>query len=123
MEGIGLSTQVFDVIGARYLRGNELDPAQTQENSQRLRRTSRTALLDGSVSVYDTGSSVGDRNIIVRVKQPTWALVTFFNYLVDNYAEITVTTQESAYSGVPNRAYLADGEAILEILLTERLTD
>jgi len=121
MNGIGLSTPVFDLNGSRYFRGCELDPGVTQKNDQRARRTSRTATLDGGVSVYDTGYAVGDRDINLTVPDASATVSAFLAYLVEFYGEIIVTTEVGAFLGVPV-SYSKDdnGRASLIIGITKK---
>lgn len=115
---IGISTNIFDLAGARIFRGAELDQRKANENLRRERRISRTATLDGGVSVYDTGYSAGDRDLTIRVPGASRAIVDFMAYLVATYSEITVTTEESAFLGVPAVSYVdADGAAVMIINL------
>jgi len=120
MEGIGLAATVFDISGALYVRGSDLDPAAAKKNDRRERRVSRTATLDGGVAVYDTGYAVADRTIYVRIKNANATVAAFLAYLVETYNEISITTSEAAFHGTPQQSYLEDdGTAVLEILITE----
>lgn len=121
MEGIGLSTTIFDLGGALYVRGSDLDIGTGMKNRSRFRRVSRTATLDGGVSVYDTGYAVVDRTLIVMVTKASLAVAAFFAYLVSTYNSVTVTTSESAYRGTPMRSYQEDGAAVLEIGINEEI--
>jgi hypothetical protein len=115
---IGISANIFDLAGARIFRGAELDQRKQNENLRRERRISRTATLDGGVSVYDTGYSAGDRDLTIRVPGAPREIVDFMAYLVQTYSEITVTTSESAFLGVPAVSYVdADGAAVMIINL------
>jgi hypothetical protein len=120
MEGIGLAATVFDISGALYVRGSELDPKAVQKNDRRERRVSRTATLDGGIAVYDTGYAVADRSLVVRVKDANATVAAFLAYLVETYSEISITTSEAAFHGTPQQSYIEDdGTAVLEILITE----
>lgn len=122
MEGIGLASTIFDLDGARYIRGEDLDPGTEITNRSRARRVARTATLDGGISVYDTGYAASDRILTIRVMNPTADISAFFAYLVETYNTIVVTTAESAYEGTPLRSYHADtGAVILEIGINEEI--
>ena len=122
MEGIGLSATIYDISGARYIRGSDLAASDTLKNDRRQRRVSRTSTLDGGVAVYDTGYAVADRTLTVRVKNAGEVMAAFLNYLVETYNEITVTTRESAFIGTPQQSYMDnDGSAVLEIWITEEI--
>lgn len=119
---IGISTRIYDLNGARVFRDDELDQQYVCTNRDLQRRMSRTATLDGGVSVYDTGYAVGDRDITVRVPNASKGIIDFLTYLVQTYNEITVTTDESVFIGVPGRAYVdSEGAAVLVINLTEEI--
>jgi len=121
LKVIGVSTNIYDLAGARIFRSGELDQRKTNENLRRERRISRTATLDGGVSIYDTGYAAGDRDLTIRVPaRAARAVIDFMLYLVKTYAEITVTTSESAFRAVPGVAYLdADGAAVMIINIKE----
>jgi len=117
---IGLSTNVYDLQGARIFRQAELDSKKCNENYRRDRRVSRTATLDGGVSVYDTGYSAGDRDMTIKVPRASRAISDYFAYLVKTYSEITVATSESVFSGVPAIWFIdSEGAANMVINLTE----
>ena len=119
---IGVSTRIFDLRGARIFGDDELDQQYVCTNRDLQRRMSRTATLDGGVSIYDTGYAVGDRDITVRVLNASREIIDFMTYLVQTYNEITVTTDESAFIGVPGRAYVdSEAAAVLVINLTEEI--
>ncbi|MEN6375577.1 MAG: hypothetical protein ABFD75_12485 [Smithella sp.] len=119
---IGVSTRIYDLNGARIFRDDEIDQKYICTNTDLQRRMSRTATLDGGVSVYDTGYAVGDRDITLRVPNAPKETIDFLTYLVKTYNEITVTTSESAFIGVPGRIYVdSEGAAVLVINLTEEI--
>lgn len=120
MNGIGISSTIFDTSGTLYVDGGELSASEALKNNVRERRATRTATLDGGVSVYDTGYAAGDRDMEVRVPSPSREMIDFFFYMVETYNLIMVTTEDGAYYGVPQRAYLdADGAAVLNVSITE----
>lgn len=121
MKGIGISTLVADLDGHRYFRGEDLDAGVLLKNDQRARRTSRTATLDGGVSVYDTGYAVGDRDINLRVPNASPEVAAFLAYIVESYGEIKVMTEEGAFLGVPSQYGKDDsGAATMLIQLTNK---
>ena len=122
MYGIGLSTPTFDINGALYISGSLLDPGTEMANDVRERRVSRTATLDGGVSVYDTGYALGDRDYMVKVKEAPEDIASFFAYLVETYGTIILSTKEGVFLGIPSRySRDSDGAAILVIQLTEKV--
>lgn len=120
MNGIGISAIIFDTFGALYVDGGELSASEALKNNMRERRSTRTATLDGGVSVYDTGYAAGDRDMEIRIPTPTREMIDFFFYMVETYNLIMITMEDGAYYGVPQRAYLDnDGAAVLNIAITE----
>ena len=119
---IGVSTRVYDLNGAMVFNDKDLDIKYQNANLDIKRRMSRTATLDGGVSVYDTGYAAGDRDITIRCPAAPRDVLDFMAYLVQTYNEITVTTEESAFIGVPGRAYVdSEGAATLVINLKEEI--
>lgn len=116
MEGIGLAASIYDPTGALFIRGSQIDVGSVMKNRSRERRVTRTATLDGGVSVYDTGCSVADRELIIKAPKATVALAAFFTYMVETYDTVILTTNEGAYEGTPIRGYLDEyGTAFLVI--------
>jgi hypothetical protein len=119
---ISISTKIFDLQGARYFSRAQLDQKKLLENYRRERRVSRTATLDGGVAVYDTGYAPGDRDITVKVPNPSMVMADYMSYIVTTYNEIVVSTAESVFLGVPATFYIdGDGAAILVINITSDL--
>ena len=119
MHGIGIASTIFDTSGNLYIEGSSLDPADTLKNNSRERRFSRTATLDGGVSVYDTGYAPGDRDMSVKVSAPAKDIPEFFFYICETYNLILIMTEDGAFTGVPEKAYIDDnGAAILKIAIT-----
>jgi hypothetical protein len=119
MNGIGISSTIFDTAGALYLDGKDLSASEMLANTSRSRRVTRTATLDGGVSVYDAGYAPGDRNMTVKVPDPSRAISDYLLYIAETYNEILITTEDGAYTGVPERAYIDSyGAAIMSVLIT-----
>jgi len=123
MNGIGISANTYDLNGAFYLSGRELDPEKTRTNTNRERRASRTATLDGGVSIYDTGYAAGDRTMGIHIKDPSPEIIAAMNYLIETYSLLTVTTDEAAFTAIPAKFSVAeDGLATLTLLVTEQIS-
>jgi len=93
---ISISTPTFDFDGSRVFR--EVAPVQV---SDKTRRVSRTATLDGGVSVYDGGYADGDRDIEIIVYDPSAEDKAFCDYIIENYSEVIVSTSEGAFLACP----------------------
>lgn len=117
---IGISSRIFDLQGARFFKRRELDGKDYNQIFRWGRRMSRTATLDGGVSVYDTGYAPGDRTMNIRVPEAAQDVIDFMSYITKTYSEIAVTTRESAFVGVPADAYVdAAGAAVMIVQITQ----
>lgn len=101
MNGIGISTQVFDLNGHRYFPGGDLDGIGTAKNVAGSRRVSKTATLDGGVTIYDAGYAAGDRELQLKIKDVSATVRAFLEYIYKTYGLVTMTTEEAAFTVVP----------------------
>lgn len=95
---IGLSTTTYDLSGALRIPARASNPYQGQ------RRGTVTATLDGGVSVYDTGYSVGDQTMTVIVRSPKIALLDSLQYLVAYYGQVQVACESGVFLAIPSFA-------------------
>ena len=103
---IGISTPIFDLQGSRYFRRTELDCQQLNQNNRRDRRVSRTATLDGGVSINDNGYAPGDRDITIKVPNASKVISDYLAYIAETYSQIIISTEESVFLGVPASFYV-----------------
>jgi hypothetical protein len=115
---IGISTQTYDLDGARIFRNPE-----DLKNRRGERRVSRTGTLDGGVVITDLGFADGDRTILVNEPNASLASVDFARYLVEHYSLVNVMTEDGAYSAVPSAYDVSNGELSLTMLVSEKLSD
>jgi hypothetical protein len=116
MNIIGISTLTVDTSGAVILEPNS--NTKTKENS---RRVSRTKTLDGGVVITDGGYADGDRTLEIHsnVTKTTWDKIwTIF----ENYTLIYVATEDGFFSGAIETAKYENNEALLTILVKEKLS-
>ena len=113
---IGISTPIFDLAGARIFR--QVDVA----NRTGARRVSRTATLDGGVSVYDTGYSDSDRDCTVTEPDAGIDAVEFAKRIVETYDLITLSMEDGAYEGIPESYRMNGGDLEMKVLITEKLS-
>lgn len=119
---IGISSRTFDLQGARRFSARELDPKDYNQIFRWNRRMSRTATLDGGVSVYDTGYAPGDRTMNINVPHAPQDVIDFMSYMTKTYSEVVVSTRESIFIGNPADAYVdAAGAAVMMIQITQDL--
>ena len=88
---IGLSTPTYDPSGHIVLQCHIKNPYSAE------RRSAVTATLDGSVSVYDTGYSIGDQTLSATLRDPTRAQLVTLQYLVAYYGEINLCCDSGAF--------------------------
>ena len=120
---IGITTEIFDLAGARYFTRSELDQRIVNQNDRRTRRMTRTPTLDGGVSVSDNGYAAGDRDIIVRVSNPSEAIRNYMAYIVETYSRVIVSTEEGVFVGNPSAYSMdADGAVNLTVNIISELT-
>jgi len=117
---IGMASIIFDESGARIFQGTA---EKESENRQGSRRVSRTATLDGGVAVSDMGYSDGDREFKVREPKTSVETIEFARYMTETYQEVTITTEDGAYTAVPKSYRVTNGELIMELLITEKISE
>lgn len=91
---IGISATSYDPNGSVIIPVNLDNPYQGE------RRGSVTATLDGGVSVYDAGYSVGDQTLTATVKNPSRETLVILQYLVAYYGQIILSCETGVYSAV-----------------------
>ena len=69
---------------------------------QASRRGSVTATLDGDVSVFDGGYSVGDETLSVTWSRPTPAQIQQLKYLIAYYVELVCSVESGCYRARAN---------------------
>ncbi len=115
-----MSSQVYDLRGAVLVRGITSEAARVNRNVRR--RVTRTATLDGGCTLYDTGYSVADRDILVEVAYPTEALFEALQYLCRTYNLVTVCTEDGAFSASPESCQFVDDRLQFRCLVKEALS-
>lgn len=87
------------------------------------RRVSRTATLDGSAVVYDTGHSSGDRIFLLFFPGITQADSETLQAWVKAYSTLYIATDESVFEAVPEEYKYARGRGQLRALVTSDLVN
>ena len=114
---ISISARVFDPAGSLLIRNHDPDLESAE------RRVTRTATLDGSVTVTDTGQSDGDRTINVVALRATAAMVETARRFVQLYPLVTVALADGCFIAVP-RDYSTRRDALnISLLITERVSE
>lgn len=108
---IGLAARVFDPEGALLLPWRD----GTDTGSLR-RRMTRTATLDGGVSVVNRGFTDADRTLSIAMEGAEPALVDKVKRMLRLHGSITVMLNDGAYTGAP-REY-DERRQTLVVLLT-----
>ena len=112
---ISFNAPTYNPIGSLYY-------AQEPENLfSAQRRATVTATLDGGSSVYDTGYSVSDRTVRVKIKRPTVAQIEALAYLIELYPRLIVSTRAGCFSSLCE--YLVTGNTLsISIRFIEELS-
>jgi hypothetical protein len=117
---IGLATKTYDIDGARIF---ETDRAADQSNRQGSRRQSRTATLDGGVSIYDTGYSDGDRTVTLVEPNAPPESIDYARYLCETYSLVIVSMDDGVYEAAgPAYGVSEDGELTVTMLVKSKLS-
>ena len=111
----GIATLTYDLDGARMF---PQDPASMMSNDTGARRSSRTATLDGSCVIYDSGYAAADRTLVIVTEID---YVDFFEHLVRYYSSVLVSVHAGLFKGNPQRWRTRNGKAEIEILVTEEI--
>ncbi len=98
---IGLSTPVYDTLGALYLYRSQVDEATVAGLYARERRVSKTRTLDGGVSVVDNGYAAGDRSLALGITLPNADQLAIALRLATKYSTLVLTTPDGAYRVCP----------------------
>lgn len=108
---IGITTLSYDPGGARIFPQAGNDGGSALHSLRR--RTSRRATLDGGVSVYDTGMSHGDRDILVEEPNATHDAIAYATRIIESYSQVVVCTSEGAFIGTPESIRVDDDGTLL----------
>ena len=88
------------------------------------RRLSRTATLDGSAVVYDTGYSSGDRIFILRFSQISQSDSELLQSWVKSYSTLYITTAESTFEAAPESySYTRSRGQMRALVLSDLVND
>ena len=91
---IGFATTAYNTAGNYMLNAN-VDDSDIWAFS---RRTNKTKLLDGTVSVVDYGYSAGDRDFVVVITDATGALMEILRDLIKTYSEFTLSLPDGIFT-------------------------
>lgn len=114
---IALSSLVYDPMGVIVFRPRHIEEVAMREAS---RRVTRTATLDGGVSVYDTGYAAGDRNMEVTLSQADLAMANRIKRLIVDYNRLLLVCEEGCFIVVPE-SYSFQGALVLKLLVLQEL--
>ena len=118
---IGISTQTYDLAGARVFRNT--DRNEDLRNRKGERRVSRTATLDGGCLIADMGYSDGDRTIRIEEPQASIEAVDFARYIVEHYTSVVIATEDGAYQAAPESYEVKYGVLTMTLLVKTKLSD
>jgi hypothetical protein len=115
---ISISAPVFDLDGNLLIArvsNSDLDSGS--------RRVTRTATLDGGVSLADMGYAHGDRTLRIVAEKATREMVDQAAYLQRNYPLLLVATTEGVFLGAIESLAVRGGDLSLNYLVKEKLTE
>ena len=113
---IGISTPTFDIQGNLLFKAT----ISSTELKNLTRRVSRTATLDGGVSIIDSGYADGDRTFNITADL-TETECDRLEYLIKNYSEVILAVPEGIFSVNLKSLQNFHGNIRLEILVNEKL--
>lgn len=116
---ISISSRTFDMDGQLLIRR----PSPGTAFDRGRRRLSRSATLDGEVTIFDGGFSHGDRTFIVVVNQPSRTLVDAAKRLLQSYRLLTVSVREGCYRAAPESYTADEGKLTLVLLVKEKVSE
>ena len=109
-----VSAITFDLQGYAML-----EPLPDSDYGVLLRRANRVRTLDGGVAVNDFGFTHADREFLLNLR-PSKATDTTLRYLVENYGQVHVSTDDGFFTAIPQYVVI-DGVATLTLSITEQL--
>ncbi|MFA5453482.1 MAG: hypothetical protein WC248_07905 [Candidatus Methanomethylophilaceae archaeon] len=115
MNIIGISTIIVNINGSIII-----EPKGNSSLQSATRRVSRTKTLDGGVCITDSGYSYGDRTLDIRTNI-TKDIYDKIDNIFKNHALLYVSTNEGFFSAAIESLNYDSGEAILSVLVKERL--
>jgi hypothetical protein len=115
MNIIGISTITADTSGNVII-----EPNANTKMKNNTRRAIRTKTLDGGVVFTDSGYTDGDRTFQIHsnVTKETWDKI--WN-IFKSYTLVQVASEDGFFSAAIESARYEENEAILSILIKERL--
>lgn len=119
---IGISLNVYDVIGAKIFKDADKKDLLNESGS---RRCTRTATLDGGCDIYDTGYFISDKTIVIQQENASKEFIDYTKYITENYETVIVSTKDGVFLGNPESYRVQDRNGILEfrILLKEKISE
>lgn len=115
---IALAAPQFSLSGALVLTADAKSRV-----ADRSRRVSRTATLDGGVTILDRGYTHGDRTFSIVGTGISRADVDAVAALLEDWSLLVVSTREGCFLGAPS-TLTYDGEGMtLQILISSCLSE
>jgi len=112
---ISVAAITFDMSGFV-----EFEPLADSDFGNLARRYNKTRTLDGGVVASDYGFTHADRNFEISLI-PTLSQDATLRYLVENHAQVYVSTREGVFKGIPEYS-INEGRAVLALSVTEEMS-
>lgn len=110
---ITIATTVFDIRGSVRFREKRGD----SDVETLLRRGNKTATLDGGSYNEDLGFTDSDRDLKIKLLNPTISVVDGLKYLLRNYATVTIAMADGMFLGSLSAVNIGS-----DVTLTFRIT-
>lgn len=114
---ISICAPTFDLAGQLLLPGTLMADPPGQS-----RRVTRTATLDGGVSLADMGFSHGDRTVSL-VARCTLGQEERARYLQRQYPLLMLAIREGVFLGAISSLSVSNGQLRMNFLVSEKLTE
>jgi len=115
---ISIAARVFDLDGHI-----EFTPVPSNRDGERSRRVTRTATLDGGVSVSDRGFAYGDQTLVYRYKPESKEHDDRARRIVRLHATVTVATPEGVFEAAPRSLEINNDENVFSLLVIRKLSE
>lgn len=113
---ISFSTPAFDLAGSVILIRTERSDIQNTS-----RRVSRSATLDGSVSISDLGFTDGDRTFRIKATRISAEIYEAMAYIQQNYPLVMISTERGIFLGAIENLSVSRGVLRATYLVKEKL--
>ena len=113
-----VAPMTYNVNGALRFDKYNLNFSSTNLNNL-ARRSTRTATLDGSAVLYDTGHSVSDRIVILAFYDSDASFSDYAKTVVEDYEKVWLFLNDGAYIANPKSYNIRRGNVVMTLEVIE----